>query len=195
MDSEYGDGDCGNTLGRGAEKLRSELIANNLDLENTQFLLHQISDSLQNSMGGSSGILYSIFFQCASNAFNGITSITIDTWLKALKLGNQGIQKYGLAMPNDRTMLDALKFGEIEMEGAMKDKKSYIEVLQKFSVGCENGARTTMNMVAKSGRAAYTFSETKTEIKSKFSDPGAHAVGIISKALLEAVKMVAQGFE
>jgi len=61
LDALVGDGDTGSTFSSGALKVQQELKNNNLPLADTQKLLEVIGEHLAMSMGGSSGILLSIF--------------------------------------------------------------------------------------------------------------------------------------
>lgn len=189
IDEEFGDGDTGSTLKKGADSILSSLNENQIDLIHPARILQKISEIFQFSVGGTSGVLYGIFFQTSSQSFLGTKKLTMETWLDALKYGNESLMKYGLAEIGDRTMLDSLKGGEIALKKCIQEKLNVLSCVEGFAKGCEDAAKNTINMFPKSGRAAYTFSENN-ERKCEFPDPGAHAVEIWSQALFQGFKFV-----
>lgn len=188
MDEECGDGDTGSTLKKGADSILSSLNQNQIDQKHPAKMLQTISEIFQFNVGGTSGVLYGIFFQTSSQSFLGST-ISIKTWLKALKNGNKSLMKYGLAEIGDRTMLDSLKNGEICLKKCIEENLDVLSCVEGFAKGCEEAAKKTIDMLPKSGRAAYTFSENSSR-KCQFPDSGAHAVEIWSQALFNAFKFV-----
>lgn len=60
LDRRAGDGDCGQTLQRGAEALLLAATTNSLDFNQPSQLLADMARVLATAMGGSSGALYSI---------------------------------------------------------------------------------------------------------------------------------------
>lgn len=134
-------------------------------------MLHNLSEILQRNMGGSLGALLCIFLQAAvTSAENGR-----QFWLSALKLGIDAVRRYGLAELGDRTMLDALQTGVDGLELRVRGKGNALECLEAFVLGCEMGANNTKDMLPKSGRAAYVFSEGKT-LQAKSNDPGKNSL-------------------
>ncbi|XP_001848307.2 triokinase/FMN cyclase [Culex quinquefasciatus] len=192
IDKEAGDGDTGSTISRGAQSVLDQLNAHKLDLTHPANLLQQISIILERDMGGSSGALYSLFFQGASKIFTegGDQRVTLNLWSHALTAGNDTIAKYALTQLGDRTMLDALREGELAMKGALEGGKATLESVECFTKGCEEAARATQHMVARAGRASYAASSGEGDRKYQHPDPGAHAVSIWARALLEACKQV-----
>lgn len=183
MDGELADGDCGTTISRGAENILQALPA--LKFGNPHTLLTMLSDILMKSMGGTSGAIFSIFFQRASNAFAACNEYSIENWKHALQLGIKGIMEYGKAEIGDRTLLDALNSGYEAMKRIKED--SFIEAATAFANGCEEGCKSTQKMKAKSGRSSYFFSDSQSDIKfsSKYADAGAYAVALISREILD----------
>lgn len=191
IDKEAGDGDTGSTISRGAQSILDQLNASKLDLTRPVKLLQQISIVLERDMGGSSGALYSLFFQGASKIFaeGADQPVTLNLWSQALTAGNDTIAKYALTQLGDRTMLDPLREGEHRLRGALEGGKATLESVECFTKGCEEAARATQHMVARAGRASYAASG-EGEQKYQHPDPGAHAVSIWARALLEACKQV-----
>ncbi|XP_055608981.1 triokinase/FMN cyclase-like [Uranotaenia lowii] len=188
-DKECGDGDTGTTLANGAEAILSKLNAKQLKLLHPASLLQDISQILHRSIGGTSGAMYSLFFQAASKAFveaDAEPEVTIHHWLNALSYGNAAIQNYALTDVGDRTMLDPLKQAEIQLKLAVDKLLQVKECVKVFAETCKTVALETINMIPKSGRAAYTVAAEKNVSRTfLYPDPGAEAVAIWAKALFD----------
>ncbi|XP_065074082.1 triokinase/FMN cyclase-like [Ochlerotatus camptorhynchus] len=188
-DKECGDGDTGNTIANGAEALLAS-IDSKLELLHPAKLLQDISMIMQLSIGGTSGAIYSLFFQAASKAFaeaDNDPKVTIKHWLWALTYGNDAIVQYALTEVGDRTMLDALRNGEFQLRDSLLQNLPTLISVEKFARACRMEAAATRKMVPKSGRASYCATATgKSDFE--YPDPGAHAVAIWAWALYEGFK-------
>lgn len=181
MDSELGDGDTGSTLSRGAESVLKEM--SKLNFANPRALLTKLSDILMHSMGGTAGAIFSIFLQCASNAFVDANKFTVDNWIRALANGIKGIMEHGKAEIGDRTLVDSLNAGYESLKGIKNGEVQ--AALKAFADGCEKGSEETKRMSPKSGRASYSVGDGKN-FHSEIADPGAFAVSLIAKAILKS---------
>lgn len=190
MDKELGDGDTGETLSRGSNAILDELSRNKLNIGNPHKFLITISDILMRSMGGTSGAIFSIFFQCASNSFTTCNEFSINNWLQALSNGIDGIMRYGKAEIGDRTLLDSLYVGYNEMKVSFNDGNSPEAVVKAFANGCQVGAEKTKTMFPKSGRSAYTMADKGPDYKfiSKYRDPGTHVISIIANGIFNVLQ-------
>ncbi|ESZ50251.1 dihydroxyacetone kinase subunit DhaK [Mesorhizobium sp. RSR565B] len=162
LDAKAGDGDTGSTVATGARSVLERLDA--LPLADPAATLAAIGDSLGVAMGGSSGVLLSIFFTAAAQASNGGATLS-----KALLAGLDRMTFYGGARVGDRTMVDAL-------EPALKalDAKG----LDAAATAARHGAEATAAMEkAKAGRSAYVGTKLQGVV-----DPGAHAVAEVFAA-------------
>eukprot|EP00183_Erythrolobus_madagascarensis_P002257 CAMPEP_0185849564 /NCGR_PEP_ID=MMETSP1354-20130828/4035_1 /TAXON_ID=708628 /ORGANISM="Erythrolobus madagascarensis, Strain CCMP3276" /LENGTH=267 /DNA_ID=CAMNT_0028550119 /DNA_START=57 /DNA_END=860 /DNA_ORIENTATION=+ len=169
-----GDGDCGLTLKQGAERVLEDLDSYPVnDAANT---LVALGTSVASSMGGTSGVLYSLGFNAAATALSarvasGGTSST-EHWLAALKAGGDAISFYGGAKAGMRTMLDAL-FPAAEAQTAADAAEAAVK-----------GAKSTADMgKAGAGRSSYI----KGEDLMGTADPGATAVGVWLSAIAAAL--------
>lgn len=192
VDSELGDGDTGSTLARGAESLLSGLDEAKLELGNPLDMLQQMSTILMESMGGTSGAIFSIFFQCASKAFSEENAHSLESWTLAMSLGMSGVMQHGKSKVGDRTLLDALHSGYCAMNEQLSSdtKVSSKDFLESFARGCRAGSESTKSMSPKSGRSCYSLSDRGSdfEFQSKNPDPGAHAIDIIADAVYKALR-------
>lgn len=187
VDAELGDGDTGTTLSRGAEALLKALKEQKLNIKDPFEMLLQVSSVLMESMGGTSGAIFSIFFHSASLAFTGQNKHSIENWKSGISFGIEGIKHHGKSNIGDRTLLDSLNAGYLAIK-ASADKLEARDMLKVFAEGCQKGAEQTKNMTPKSGRSAYSLSDKESGFKfaSSSPDPGAHAAYILSNALLKA---------
>lgn len=162
LDAKAGDGDTGSTVATGARSVLERL--DTLPLAEPSATLGAIGDILSGSMGGSSGVLLSIFFTAAAQALGGGASLA-----KALLAGLERMTFYGGAGMGDRTMVDAL-------EPALKalDAKG----LDEAAIAARRGSEATSAMDrAKAGRSAYVGSKLQGVV-----DPGAYAVAEVFAA-------------
>jgi len=159
LDTLVGDGDTGSTFSSGALKVQQELNNKNLPLADTQKLLEVVGEQLAMSMGGSSGILLSIFFTAAGTHFGQHQKLP-----EALLNGLEQMKFFGGAKVGDRTMIDAL-------EPALLALKN--EGIAAAVIAAKTGTESTAQMLkAKAGRSSYLNSESLEGVK----DPGAVAV-------------------
>ena len=191
MDSGSGDSDCGSTLRRGAEKLM-EVIKNKGDhfvYEHIAILFGLIAGVAEKEMGGSSGAMYSIFFESASAMIEKAGSITLKVLSEALDEGLANMRKYGRAAPGDRTMIDAIHPALMVLRNAkeVSTEENNLSAFEKATQAAEQGAIDTIKMKASAGRASYV-----AQSELKYPDPGAHAIGIIMRAIFEGYKLKTQ---
>ncbi|MPW28115.1 DAK2 domain-containing protein [Agarivorans sp. B2Z047] len=166
LDAIVGDGDTGSTFASGARKVLAELDANQLPLNEPALLMTVIGQQLTTVMGGSSGVLLSIFFTAAGRELAGS-----DDLVAALQAGLARMMHYGGAAVGDRTMIDAL-FPAFE---AWKKDGFAAGVL-----AAKAGAESTLTMTkANAGRSSYLNSDTLNGVK----DPGAFAVEKVFESL------------
>lgn len=165
LDSLVGDGDTGSTFAAGARQVAAQLEAKKLPLNDTASLLNVIGEELATVMGGSSGVLLSIFFTAAGHDHTQNGDV-----VTALKAGLAQMMKYGGAKPGDRTMIDAMHpafeaWGNDGIAAAIEAARL--------------GAEGTATMVeAKAGRSSYLNSDSLEGVK----DPGSVAVERVFEA-------------
>ena len=63
---------------------------------------------------------------------------------------------------------------------------THLDIFEKATQAAEQGAIETVTMKASAGRASYV-----AESELKYPDPGAHAIGIIMRAVFEGYKIKA----
>ncbi|MEO3991908.1 dihydroxyacetone kinase subunit DhaK [Pseudocitrobacter cyperus] len=166
LDAKVGDGDTGSTFALGARDIAELLDKGELPLNNGVQLLQLVGERLATVMGGSSGVLMSIFFTASGQSLQ-----RGDTLPNALLKGLTQMKHYGGADLGDRTMIDAL---QPALEALRDDN------LQSAARAAKAGAESTAAMQkAGAGRASYVNSQHLAGV----TDPGALAVAEVFAAL------------
>lgn len=167
LDAKVGDGDTGSTFATGARDIQKQNKGKKLPLINVADLLGVVGDRLATVMGGSSGVLMSIFFTAAGKKVAEGEKLP-----KALLFGLERMKHYGGADLGDRTMIYALQ-PALEALG----KK---DALKGAAKAAAKGAKDTASMKkANAGRSSYLSSDSLKGVK----DPGAVAVEKVFEAL------------
>ena len=167
LDAKVGDGDTGSTFATGARDIQKQNKGKKLPLNNVADLLGVVGDRLATVMGGSSGVLMSIFFTAAGKKVAEGEKLP-----KALLFGLERMKHYGGADLGDRTMIDALQ-PALEALG----KK---DALKGAAKAAAKGAKDMASMKkANAGRSSYLSSDSLKGVK----DPGAVAVEKVFEAL------------
>ncbi|KAG8379513.1 hypothetical protein BUALT_Bualt07G0096300 [Buddleja alternifolia] len=184
-DGKVGDGDCGSTMFRGATAILEDM-KKCYPLNDPAETVGEIGYSIRKVMGGTSGIIYDIFFKAAyaqlkADCHLGITALH---WAGALEAAIAAVSKYGGAKAGFRTLLDAL----IPASSVLKEKLAAGEdPVTAFALSAEaavTGAESTKNMQAQAGRSSYV----SADILASVPDPGAMAAASWYKAAALAIK-------
>lgn len=166
LDAKVGDGDTGSTFAQGARDIAQLLQEKQLPLNDVPKLLLLTGERLATVMGGSSGVLMSIFFTAAGQTLHDGKPLA-----DALLSGLAQMKQYGGADLGDRTLIDALQ--------------PALEALQKSDIqvsaqAAKKGADATASMQkAGAGRSSYVNKENLDGV----TDPGAVAVAEVFAAL------------
>lgn len=165
IDEKVGDGDAGSTFATGAKKLQE--LHDKLPFNNDAELLITIGRILARETGGSSGVLLSIMFTRAGNAYKEHQHLG-----KALNEGLQKMKEFGGAEEGQRTMIDALQpaFTVLAEDGTIE------EAAKKAREGANKTKEITNTDF---GRSSYLSEKSLKDIP----DPGAEAVAKVFEVL------------
>jgi len=175
IDGKIGDGDHGVNMAKGfgmaAERLKgkSQSLSASLDTLGTV---------LMTEIGGSMGPLYGVMFTEIAEKLDGIDAIDSAAYGKALHAGLEGIQSIGSAKVGDKTLLDTLVPAIEAFDAANVAGKSFAEALEALVAAAEAGRDSTLNLVAKIGRASRLGERSLGVL-----DAGATSCAIILKEL------------
>ncbi|KAJ2709913.1 Dihydroxyacetone kinase 2 [Coemansia spiralis] len=167
LDQLMGDGDCGQVLLSGATAIHEAAKNTQLPLNDPPAALARISSLVEDSMGGTSGIIYCLFLDGLAQQIRGLGAaapLTPHQWGTAMLGALDTLYQYTTARPGHRTLIDALQpFAKTLADTGCPDKALD---------AATRGAEATAQMQPKRGRAVYVNSEDRV------TDAG--AAGLIS---------------
>ncbi|KAL3418413.1 dihydroxyacetone kinase [Phlyctema vagabunda] len=184
-DTIAGDGDCGETLLKGANAVQkgfSKLTDTSIDLIR---VFQSISLIVEQSMGGTSGAIYAIFFSAIANALSQniqhklASTSTLRFLSTALTEGLGELCKCTAARKGHKTLMDAL-IPFVETFEQTLD-------LQLAINAADEGAEGTRKLDAVLGRASYVSKEL-IEKDGGIPDPGALGVVVVLLGILEGLQ-------
>eukprot|EP00594_Rhizosolenia_setigera_P011745 CAMPEP_0178964306 /NCGR_PEP_ID=MMETSP0789-20121207/15593_1 /TAXON_ID=3005 /ORGANISM="Rhizosolenia setigera, Strain CCMP 1694" /LENGTH=590 /DNA_ID=CAMNT_0020649045 /DNA_START=51 /DNA_END=1823 /DNA_ORIENTATION=+ len=166
-DTIAGDGDCGITMKRGATEILSRLKDGKLNTQVPSILFKDLAEGVSASMGGTSGILFELFFRSISTSMKTCEKVDDSALKAAFVKGIDAVQFYGGAKVGYRTLVDAL----VPAADALNDGG-----WESAAESAMSGAKATASITqACAGRSTYLNEETLRDVP----DPGAMAVGIL----------------
>lgn len=176
LDNIVGDGDAGLTHKSGAEHILRAVQNGNISGSDVIGSITHIAQVVGNSMDGTSGGLYSIFFSAlAQGLYDSTTdgtSLTLAVWTEALQSAVSKLFTYTRARPPSRTLVDPLSAFVQELQ----ENSDFKNAVAKAAEAAEN----TKNLEARAGRATYV---DKDKVKG-IMDPGALGVKVILEAMV-----------
>ncbi|MFF4849278.1 dihydroxyacetone kinase subunit DhaL [Streptomyces sp. NPDC001194] len=168
LDSPIGDADHGSNLLRGFTAVRAALEAE--PPESPGAVLVLAGRTLISTVGGASGPLYGTLLRRTGKELGEAAEVSDEALRKALYAGVGAVAQLGGAAPGDKTMLDALVAGVAALGTSYRAAAD----------AAENGARATVPMQARKGRASYLG-----ERSIGHQDPGATSAALVLGALAD----------
>ncbi len=175
LDRIAGDGDLGINMVRAADAIRHDLPSYAADPIGA---LRALAFTVQNSLGGSSGPLYSAFLLRLSTSLKNAEERNPRSWAAAALNACDAISELGDARLGDRTMLDALLPFSRTLNDKLHSGAPVQESLREAAEIAERSAEATAHLVARRGRASYLGERVLGH-----PDPGAVAVAILLRAV------------
>ena len=143
LDRQIGDADHGANMKRGFKAVLEKLPA--VEDKDIGTILKTVAMTLLSKVGGTGGPLYSTLFMKAGMSIGPKMEIELADWVQALEAGINGIAALGKALPNDKTMLDALYPALEALKASLDQGLSTGEALSKSAEaahqGCSKRAR------------------------------------------------------
>jgi phosphoenolpyruvate---glycerone phosphotransferase subunit DhaL len=180
LDSAIGDADHGTNMDRGFAAVRGKLSA--LPSPDIATQLKTVGTTLVSTVGGASGPLYGTAFLRAAGAVANKQELAPADVVAMLEAFLGGIIVRGKANPGDKTMVDALTPAVAAAKQALSEGASSVEITNQASRAAEEGAKATVPLLAKKGRASYLG-----ERSIGHQDPGATSSWFILRSLAETM--------
>jgi len=189
LDAAIGDGDHGINLDRGMAAVLADLEAGALPTDDAGRLLAAAGRRMLGLVGGASGALYGRALMTAGARLTERAAAeplgTRSMALIALEGAVDGIAALGRATAGDKTMLDAL-LPALEALRAAGPHEAATTVIGRAADAAEDGARSTIPLIARKGRASYLGERSAGHL-----DPGAASSAILVRCLADAVAAAA----
>lgn len=179
VDGLIGDGDHGMNMNKGFTIYAEELGDNEISFSDG---LSDLGLVLLNKIGGSMGPIYGTVFMEMADAADGAEEITLPLFTNMVEAGLEGL--YGIvdARPGDKTLVDTLAPALNALKTAQKHEKSFKEALIDMKEASTNGMKSTVEMVAKYGRASRLGERSRG-----VQDAGATSCSIIFNAIADGI--------
>jgi len=180
LDAAIGDGDLGITITIGFQAVCEALP----DLESADLstLLMRSGMAFNRKAASTFGALYATMMMRAARVAKGVEAIGAAEYAEMLSAAVEGVQERGKAQRGDKTMLDALIPAAEAAKAATDSGASLAETAARAAEAAEEGARATVAMKSRTGRASW-FSDRTEGVQ----DPGATAVSLMLRSFQEFV--------
>jgi dihydroxyacetone kinase-like protein len=182
LDAAIGDGDHGVNMDRGFDAVGKALAAQGDSLTPGK-LLTVAGKTLVSTVGGASGPLWGTAFRRAGRALGDREELDGQDLVGALQAALDGVVELGAAQPGDKTMVDALGPAIDALSASLDAGEPLDRALAAASQAAEEGAKATVPLQARKGRASYLG-----ERSIGHQDPGATSAALVMAALQLAVE-------
>jgi dihydroxyacetone kinase-like protein len=181
LDAAIGDADHGANLDRGFTAALDALAATPPDTPGGVLTL--TGTTLIRKVGGASGPLFGTAFRQMGTLLGAEPDVGLADLAAALDAALASVRKLGGAAEGDKTMVDALAPAALALAEAARDGRKAEEAFDAARAAAEKGARATVPLHARKGRASYLG-----ERSVGHEDPGAASTALIFASLLEAAR-------
>ena len=183
LDAAIGDADHGINMDRGFAAAVAELEVGSNDGAGPGRLLQAVGNAIVFKVGGAAGPLYGSAFREVGGALGDAESFDGEDLLRALRAGVAGIQRLGAAEEGDKTIVDAWLPAVAAFERELRGGGSTTEAAARAAVAAEEGARETIPLQARKGRASYLGPRSVGH-----QDPGATSAALLFAALARTAR-------
>lgn len=180
IDGKIGDGDHGVNMAKGFGLAADRLKGKNVSLAEG---FETLGTVLLTEIGGSMGPLYGVMFNEFAEKLEGVDDIGTAAFSTMLHAGLDGIQSIGSAKLGDKTLLDSLIPAVTAFDDANAQNLSFTESLDALAAAAETGRDSTIDLVAKIGRASRLGERSRGVL-----DAGATSCALILIELAAEVK-------
>jgi phosphoenolpyruvate---glycerone phosphotransferase subunit DhaL len=180
LDSAIGDADHGTNMDRGMKAALAALDEAHPTTPKTLFT--KVGMTLVSTVGGASGPLFGTLFLRIGTAFGDAETVPAGDFAVAMRAGLDGVVQRGKAVPEDKTMVDALGPAVDALDAAVARGATWTEDLAEARDAAAAGRDATTPMLARKGRASYLG-----ERSVGHQDPGATTVALLMQAAAETL--------
>ncbi len=181
LDAAIGDGDHGTNMVRGFDAVEQALAGQGGDLPPGQLLILS-GKTLVAKVGGASGPLWGSALRRAGRSRGDAAEIDGAQLAAAVDAALAAIKELGAAVVGDKTIVDALEPAAAALRDAAGTGQPLSGSVAAAAAAAEEGARATMPLQARKGRASYLGQRSIGH-----QDPGATSTALILRALEQAV--------
>jgi dihydroxyacetone kinase-like protein len=181
LDAAIGDGDHGTNMRRGFDAVDKALAVEDGDQPPGKLLI-LVGKTLVATVGGASGPLWGTAFRRAGRSLGTAPDFAGPELVTALDEAIAGVVDLGAAQIGDKTMIDALQPAVDALRAGVDNGDALDVALGAASQAADDGARATVPMQARKGRASYLG-----ERSIGHQDPGATSAALVVRALERAV--------
>jgi phosphoenolpyruvate---glycerone phosphotransferase subunit DhaL len=181
LDAAIGDGDQGINMDRGFTAVGKALAGQDRSVPPGRLLI-LAGKTLVSTVGGASGPLWGTALRRAGRELGDRQGFGDRGLHAALEAAVAGVVDLGAAAPGDKTMVDALHPAVDALGAALENGVPLAEALEGAAEAASEGAKATVPMQARKGRASYLG-----ERSIGHQDPGATSAVLVMRALARAV--------
>jgi phosphoenolpyruvate---glycerone phosphotransferase subunit DhaL len=180
LDAAIGDADHGVNMDRG---MRAALERVDVERPGTPgAVLFAAGSAILFTVGGAAGPLYGSALRDAGSALGDSEDLDASAVAAAVRAGLDAITRVGAAEPGDKTIVDAWLPALDALEDVLSCGASMADAAAEAAIAAETGARATVSMHARKGRASYLGARSIGH-----QDPGATSAAIVFAAFHDAV--------
>ncbi|MCU1683276.1 MAG: dihydroxyacetone kinase [Amycolatopsis sp.] len=179
LDRAIGDADHGENLNRGFAAIVAALDA--ASPETPGAVLKLAATTLISKVGGAAGPLYGTAFLRAATKLGDRSEMDVGALVEVLEAALGGVQARGKAVEGDATMVDALVPAVAAAQAAASTGADVAAVLTAAADAADKGAESTVDLVARKGRASYLGERAIGHL-----DPGARSAALLLRAFADA---------
>ena len=179
LDAAIGDADHGSNMDRGMTAAVAALDAS--PPATAGALFSKFGMTLVSTVGGASGPLFGTLFLRIGSTLSDAETTSASQLAAALRAGLGGVVDRGKAVPEDKTMYDALAPAVDALDIALADGADLATGLKHARDAAAAGRDATTPMLARKGRASYLG-----ERSVGHQDPGATTIALLLEAASQA---------
>ena len=181
LDSALGDGDCGVGMKQGFSSVKNEI--KDMQDATPADLLKKTAMTLISTIGGTSGAIYGTAFMKMAGAASKLETIDLQAVSEILIAGLDGAKLRGEDTKiGDKTLIDAYEPAVYAFKEKIDAGLSLADALSATADAAEKGSDSTIDMIAKKGRASYLG-----ERSIGHRDAGSYGIVVIAKAARDYV--------